>query len=103
MKKITILMFMLTLVLASSTLAECTLNGEVVPCDQMWEEIWWIFPLIGIGLIIGALFMAFWIWMLVDCATREFNDKVVWIIVLMFAGIIGAIVYYFVIKKKNKI
>ena len=43
--------------------------------------------------------------MLVDAATRKFkegNDKIAWILVVIFAGIIGALIYYFVIYKKSK-
>lgn len=47
----------------------------------------------------------FWILMIVDCATRKFKDsmeKVVWIIVIVFLHIIGALIYYFVVKRGNK-
>lgn len=63
-----------------------------------------LFVLLGIivlGLIIWAII--FWILMLIDCAKRKFKgdiDKVVWILIIIFVGIIGAIIYYFVIKKK---
>jgi heme/copper-type cytochrome/quinol oxidase subunit 2 len=43
--------------------------------------------------------LAFWIWMIVDCATNEpsvGNDKLVWMIVIVFAQVIGALIYYFV-------
>ncbi|VVB78352.1 Uncharacterised protein [uncultured archaeon] len=46
----------------------------------------------------------FWIMMIVDCATRKFKDdteKVVWIIVIVLAGIIGSLIYYFVVKRSN--
>ena len=39
----------------------------------------------------------FWIWMLIDCATNEpetGNNKVVWIIIIVFAHIIGALIYW---------
>jgi Phospholipase_D-nuclease N-terminal len=42
---------------------------------------------------------AFWIWMIVECATNEpsvGNDKLVWMIVIVFAQFIGALIYYFV-------
>ncbi|MGD0360300.1 MAG: PLD nuclease N-terminal domain-containing protein [Bryobacteraceae bacterium] len=42
---------------------------------------------------------AFWIWMLMDCATKEpsaGNDKIVWILIIVFTQIIGALIYYFV-------
>lgn len=45
----------------------------------------------------------FWIVMIVDCAKRNFkneNDKIVWILILIFLGILGAIIYYFVVKRQ---
>jgi Na+-driven multidrug efflux pump len=39
----------------------------------------------------------FWLWMLIDCATNEAdhgNNKVVWIIIIVFAHIVGAIIYW---------
>jgi hypothetical protein len=59
-------------------------------------------PLIVLGLIL--LTTAFWIWMLVDCATNqtlEGNGKVVWIIVVVFTHWIGALIYFFV-KRPQK-
>lgn len=53
-----------------------------------------------IGLAIWAF--VFWILMIVDCAKRDFkkdNDKIVWVLVIIFTGIIGALIYYFVVKK----
>lgn len=47
---------------------------------------------------IGILVTIFWIWMIIDCATNEpseGNDKVVWILVVILAGWIGAAIYYF--------
>lgn len=49
-----------------------------------------------------AVFL-FWLWMLIDCAKRDFpkpNDKVVWILVIIFIQIVGASIYYFMIKRK---
>ncbi len=60
-----------------------------------------IFLLIFAAVILGIIF---WIFMLVDAAKREFqnpNDKVVWILVIALVGIIGAAIYYFVIKRKS--
>ena len=47
----------------------------------------------------------FWVWMIVDCAKRDFkknDDKVIWILILVFLQAIGAAIYYFIIKRKNK-
>ena len=49
--------------------------------------------------LIGTLATVFWIWMLVDCATREpsqGNDKVVWVIVIALTHILGAAIYFLV-------
>ena len=54
-------------------------------------------------LIIGSL--ALWIWMLVDCIKRKFkkdDEKIIWLLVIILVQAIGAIIYYFVIKRKDK-
>ena len=40
----------------------------------------------------------FWVRMLIDCAKNEpeGNDKLVWILIIVFTGIIGALIYHFV-------
>jgi hypothetical protein len=53
-------------------------------------------------LFFGALALVgfvFWLWMLVDCATMESNEgntKVVWILIILFANFVGAVVYWLV-------
>lgn len=47
---------------------------------------------------IGLLAFAFWIWMIVDCAKHE-NDgttKVVWLLIILLVGIVGAPLFFFV-------
>lgn len=56
-------------------------------------------------LILPILAGIFWIWMLVDCATRESsegNDKIAWTIMIIFTSFIGALVYLFVRRPKRK-
>lgn len=56
-----------------------------------------LFWLVAMG--IGLLGTAFWIWMIIEVATKEpenGNDKIVWILVVVLVGVIGAAVYYFV-------
>ena len=81
----------------------CKINGQTVPCSQLFSGTGGITLIVVIALfvIIGILSFIFWIWMLVDCAKREFKDKLVWIIVIVITQIIGALIYYFVIKRKN--
>jgi len=41
----------------------------------------------------------FWVWMLADCAANEpdeGNTKIVWVIIIIFANIVGAAIYFFV-------
>jgi hypothetical protein len=56
----------------------------------------------------GIFFFVVWIIALVDCAKRENlefpspseNSKVLWILIVILAGGVGAIIYYFVVMKK---
>jgi len=46
--------------------------------------------------LFGLAGTIFWIWALVDCATKEPNEgnqKVVWILVIIFTHFIGALLY----------
>ncbi len=46
----------------------------------------------------------FWIRMLIECATREpneGNDKLIWILIIVLAGWIGALIYYFVRRPRR--
>ena len=59
----------------------------------------------GIGMgILGVILLAFWIWMIVDCAQRKFkgNEKIVWMLVIIFTKFLGAIIYFFVVKARDK-
>jgi prolipoprotein diacylglyceryltransferase len=61
---------------------------------------------LGLGLMffifaVSALSFIFWIFMLVNCAKRNFkndNDRIVWLLIIILLGIIGAIVYYFAVE-----
>lgn len=52
------------------------------------------------GLAIGLLMV--WILMLIDCIQRDFSkpdDKTVWILVVVLTGWVGALIYYFMVKR----
>jgi len=54
------------------------------------------------GMILGTIF---WIFMIVECATREAdtgNTKIVWIIIVVFTHILGALLYYFVRRPERE-
>ena len=49
--------------------------------------------------------LVFWIFMIIDCAKRNFKtegEKVAWVIVVVIAGVLGAIIYYFAVKLPAK-
>lgn len=59
-----------------------------------------------VGLSLGLLGTAFWIWMLVDAArNRELdqNEKVVWIVVVALLHFLGALIYFFAGRPKRKL
>jgi hypothetical protein len=64
-------------------------------------EVLFLFGLIPFSL----LFLAFWIWMLVDAAQNkgmEQNERIVWIIVIALTHFIGALLYLIFGRPKRK-
>ena len=60
--------------------------------------VWCIAMLIGLGSL------AVWIWALVDCVRRTFagdNEKLIWVVVIVLANTIGAIIYLIVGRPKG--
>jgi phage shock protein C len=70
---------------------------------------------LGISFMMSFIFLAtmlmlvVWIWALVDClkSKKETTDKLVWVIVIIFLNVIGALLYFFLNEKikmsgKNK-
>ncbi len=59
--------------------------------------------LMGLFFLVMIAAMIFWIMMIVDCVKRKFkgdNEKVMWVLILILTGIIGGVIYYFMVKKK---
>jgi len=54
---------------------------------------WLLMMTIGIG---GTIF---WIIMLIHVSTHEVKDKTTWVLVVALTHIIGAVIYYFMVKK----
>ena len=49
--------------------------------------------------VIWLAFTAFWVWMILEAATkepREGNERLIWIIIMVFVPYFGAIAYYLV-------
>ncbi|GLV58560.1 hypothetical protein KDH_53910 [Dictyobacter sp. S3.2.2.5] len=54
-----------------------------------------IYCSIGIVVLLGSVF---WIWMIIDCIKYErpdSNDKIIWVLVILFTHLVGAIIYFF--------
>ena len=68
---------------------------EVLPEAALW-------PLLFFEL--GSLSLLFWVWMLVDCAVNELtegNDKLVWVLIILFAHVLGAALYLLVRRPRR--
>lgn len=65
-------------------------------------------PLFILGVCGSVVILAgtvFWIWMLVDCAMNESskgNDKIVWVVIILFTHFIGALIYFFARRPRRK-
>jgi cytochrome c oxidase assembly factor CtaG len=57
--------------------------------------------LLAFSLVIASFI--FWILMIIDCAKRKRltdGERIAWILVIVFLGVIGAAIYYFAVKRK---
>ena len=62
-----------------------------------------LFFLAAFALGIGGTVL--WIWMLIDCAMNEPSegtDKVVWILVILFTHVLGALIYLLARRPERK-
>ena len=67
-------------------------------------------PVLGVAavmipaVLVSIVGMALWIWMLIDCITKEpseGNDKIVWILVIVLVGWLGALIYLLARRPKR--
>lgn len=62
--------------------------------------------LFGIMALVGFAFLIFQIWMIVDCMKRQFEQRTVWLVILIAGvffgfGWIASLIYFFMVKHKN--
>ena len=84
--------------------AKCTLNGQEVDCAGVENQVtgflgWGIAGFLVI-FALGIWATVFWIMMIVHAAKHNVENKAMWIILMVFTGIVGALIYYFVVKRK---
>ena len=72
---------------------------------MLFQAIAWfgaIFLFLWLLVIIFILFSTiFWVMMLIDCVQRDFEDKLIWVLIILLVGSLGAFIYYFIVKKKS--
>jgi len=53
---------------------------------------------------VGLLAFAFWVWMIVDCAKYETegSTKIVWVLIIVLANVVGAPLYFFARKTPRR-
>jgi len=55
-------------------------------------------------IILGLIFIIFWVWALIDILKSDFEDntiKLIWLLVVFFLSLLGAILYYFIGQKQK--
>lgn len=77
----------------------CRINGEVVPCEEV-AEVFQNFGFVALAMfVVGAALFIFWIVMVVHAIKRPIEHKALWILVLLVGQGLGAIIYYFAVKR----
>ncbi|MCB1125873.1 MAG: PLDc_N domain-containing protein [Verrucomicrobiae bacterium] len=64
-------------------------------------ELLFVLPFMLLSLA-GTLF---WLWMLIDCLMNESsqgNDKLIWVLVILFIPVIGSLIYFFLQRPKRR-
>ena len=96
----------LTLVVNKIALAAatCTVNNQEVPCEELGNQVkgflGWGLGIFFLLFVLGIWATVFWIMMIIHAAKNNIEDKAMWIILMVFTGIIGSLIYYFVVKRK---
>lgn len=98
-----------TLVAVADTFETTTTTTDVDPAAA--TGILAVFAGLGIIWIIFCIAMfGYWLWMLIDSikttdeeyAKANSGSKIMWILLILILGIIPAIIYHFMVKKKIK-
>ncbi|MBI2669814.1 MAG: PLDc N-terminal domain-containing protein [Candidatus Yanofskybacteria bacterium] len=84
--------------------AKCTVNGREVDCAELGNKVkgflGWGIGSFFVIFALGIWAIVFWIMMIVHAAQHDVENKAMWIILMVFTGVIGALIYYFVVKRK---
>lgn len=78
-------------------LSQADIDVSVLPARDTDNVLGRVISTLLIPGVILLLTQGFWIWMLIDCATRESpagNTKLVWILIILLANCLGAVIYF---------
>lgn len=83
---------------------KCTVNGKEVDCAEAGAQLNGLFGGLFVIMIIIALIglagTIFWVLMIIHAASKPIENRALWIIVMVFTGAVGAVIYYFVVKRE---
>ena len=91
-----LIIFSISLISAATCYVNEHGSSKEVPCPA------WAGPAMWIGIIIAIAFFIFWLWMFIDAIRFEKEQKVLWILLILFISI-TSIIYYFVRKRKRQV
>ena len=74
---------------------------KLVTAQETTRHILWGPLILLIFFIIAIPCFIFWLVMLIDCINRDMDQKAVWILILLLIPLLGAIVYYFAVRRKE--
>ncbi|NJE05315.1 hypothetical protein E3E36_04000 [Thermococcus sp. M36] len=64
------------------------------------------FAMWGFGMVLGILGLIAVVWVIYDVLAKQKRmpdvEKIIWILVAFFLNIIGAIIYYIIVKREHK-
>ena len=64
----------------------------------------WVVLMAGIAIVALAAF-ALWIWMLIECLTKETDEgsnRLIWVLVIVFLHALGALLYLIIRRPERK-
>jgi tetrahydromethanopterin S-methyltransferase subunit G len=83
---------------------EKDVEGDKVEIN--YEDAGGLGGLVGVAIFFGLLIagiciaaLVFWILMLIHAISKPIKSKALWILIILLFGILGAIVYYFAVKR----
>lgn len=68
-------------------------------------DAFFFFPIFIFFALMGIVGTILWIWMIIDCAINEpseSNEKIIWIIIIVFTHWIGALIYL-IIRRPQRV